>query len=58
MTTAQLTAVRGAAASVGGDARIHTFDDFIIYNEPRRRDLYKLVARGLADRIRTFLSRN
>ena len=59
MTTSQLTAVRDAAASVAGHTRSpYRFDDFIIYNEPRRRDLYKLVARGLADRIRTFLSRN
>jgi hydroxyacylglutathione hydrolase len=58
MTTSQLTAVRDAAASVAGHRGVHTFDDFIIYNEPRRRDLYKLVARGLGYRIRTFLSRS
>ena len=58
MTTGQLTAIRDAAASVAGQRGVHRFDDFIIYNEPRRRDQRKLVARGLADRIRTFLSRN
>ena len=45
MTTSQLTAVRDAAASVAGHRGVHTFNNFIIiYNEPRRRDLYKLVA--------------
>ena len=38
MTPAQLTAVRGAAAIVAGRPGVHRFDDFIIYNEPRRAD--------------------
>jgi hydroxyacylglutathione hydrolase len=50
MTTAQLTAVRAAAASVGGRRGVHGFDDFIIYNDPGRGDLGKLMARGLTYR--------
>jgi hydroxyacylglutathione hydrolase len=30
----------------------HRFDDFIIYNEPRRSDQLRLMGRGLADRLR------
>jgi len=52
MTTAQLTAVQDAAISVAGRRGVHRFDDFIIYNEPRRADQFKLLARGLAHRIR------
>jgi glyoxylase-like metal-dependent hydrolase (beta-lactamase superfamily II) len=51
MTAAQLTAVRDAAASVAGKRGVHRFDDFVIYNEPRRSDLLKMMARGLAHRI-------
>jgi hypothetical protein len=25
----------------------HVFDDFVIYNEPRQRDMLRLMARGL-----------
>jgi hydroxyacylglutathione hydrolase len=51
MTTAQLTAVRDAAAAVAGQHGVYRFDDFIIYNEPRRIDQFKLLARGLACRV-------
>jgi len=47
MTVAQLTAVRDAARSVATARGIHRFDDFIIYNEPRKRDMIKLMLRGL-----------
>jgi len=47
MTTGQLTAVRDAAASVAAERGVHTFDDFIIYNEPAKSDMRKLLARGL-----------
>ncbi len=47
MTPAQLTAVRDAAVSVAGRRGVHRFDDFLIYNEPRKRDMYRLLARGL-----------
>ncbi|MDX6313258.1 MAG: hydroxyacylglutathione hydrolase [Streptomyces sp.] len=57
MTTAQLTAIRDAAASVAGRPGVHRFDDFIIYNEPRRSDLLKLMARGLTHKIRASVSR-
>lgn len=50
MTVAQLTAVRDAAASVAGRRGVHVYDDFIIYNDPGRGDLGKLMARGLAYR--------
>ncbi|WP_248961352.1 MBL fold metallo-hydrolase [Sphaerisporangium perillae] len=56
MTTAQLTAIRDAAASVAGEPGVHRFDDFIIYNEPRKSDLLKLMARGMAHRIRTSIT--
>jgi hydroxyacylglutathione hydrolase len=47
MTPAQLTAVRDAARSVAAMRGVHRFDDFIIYNEPRRRDMIRLMLRGL-----------
>jgi hydroxyacylglutathione hydrolase len=53
MTAGQLTAVRDAAAAVAGRRGVYRFDDFIIYNEPRRTDHYRLLARGLAYRIRS-----
>jgi hydroxyacylglutathione hydrolase len=52
MTTAQLTAVRDAAGSVAGRRGVHRSDDFIIYNEPRPGDQLRLLARGLAHRLR------
>jgi len=52
MTTAQLCAVRDAALAVGGQRGVHRFDDFIIYSEPRRTDQFRLLARGLAHRLR------
>jgi glyoxylase-like metal-dependent hydrolase (beta-lactamase superfamily II) len=51
MTTAQLTAVRDAARSVASTRGVHRFDDFVIYNEPRRTDMMKLMARGLAAKV-------
>lgn len=47
MTTDQLRAIRDAAESVANKRGVHRFDDFIIYNEPRKVDLFRLVARGL-----------
>ena len=52
MTPAQLTAVRDAAVAVAGQRGVHRFDDFIIYNEPRRSDQLKLLVSGLAYRLR------
>ncbi|WP_063774693.1 MBL fold metallo-hydrolase [Kitasatospora azatica] len=52
LTTAQLTAVRDAAAAVAGRPGVHRFDDFLIYNEPRKSDLLKLMARGMAHKAR------
>ncbi len=48
MTTAQLTAVRDAAAAVAANRGVHVFDDFIIYNQPGQGDMLRLMARGLA----------
>jgi hydroxyacylglutathione hydrolase len=35
---------------------VHRFDDFIVYNEPRRADQLKLVGRGLAYKVRTAVA--
>jgi hydroxyacylglutathione hydrolase len=51
MTAGQLTAVRDAAAAVAGRRGVYRFDDFIIYNEPRPIDQFRLLVRGLAYRI-------
>ncbi len=58
MTTSQLTMIRDAAASIAGRRGVHKFDDFIIYNEPRKRDLYKLIARGSTHKIRASVARH
>jgi hydroxyacylglutathione hydrolase len=47
MTVAQLQAVQAAAASVAGQRGVHRFDDFVIYNEPGKRDQLRLITRGL-----------
>jgi glyoxylase-like metal-dependent hydrolase (beta-lactamase superfamily II) len=51
MTVAQLTEIRDAAASIAGKPGVHRFDDFIIYNEPRKSDMLKMVARGLTHKL-------
>jgi glyoxylase-like metal-dependent hydrolase (beta-lactamase superfamily II) len=51
MTVGQLRTVRAAAQSVAGRPGEHRFDDFIIYNEPGRREQRKLAARA---RVRKF----
>ncbi|MCX4745685.1 MBL fold metallo-hydrolase [Kitasatospora sp. NBC_01287] len=51
MTVAQLVAVRDATVAVAGRPGVHRFDDFVIYNEPRKTDMRKLVARGLAHQL-------
>ncbi|WP_063770195.1 MBL fold metallo-hydrolase [Streptacidiphilus melanogenes] len=50
MTPAQLAAVRDAAAAVADRRGVHRFDDFVVYNEPRKRDMLRLMARGLANK--------
>jgi glyoxylase-like metal-dependent hydrolase (beta-lactamase superfamily II) len=47
MTVDQLRDVQAAAASAAGRQGVHRFDDFIIYNQPGRRDRLTLMARGL-----------
>jgi hydroxyacylglutathione hydrolase len=51
MTTAQLTAVRDAAAAVAGQRGAHVFDDFILYNQPGTAAMLRLMARGIAHKI-------
>lgn len=58
MTTSQLTAVRDAAASVAGKRGVHKFDDFIIYNQPRKSDEFRLLARGLTHKALAAVSRH
>jgi hydroxyacylglutathione hydrolase len=48
LTTARLAAIRDAARSVAAARGVHRFDDFVIYNEPRKTDMLRLMARGLA----------
>jgi hydroxyacylglutathione hydrolase len=52
MTVAQLTAVRDAARQVAHRTGVHVFDDFIIYNEPGKGVIIRMVARGLGHRLR------
>jgi hydroxyacylglutathione hydrolase len=52
MTVAQLTEVRAAARSVAGKQGVHRFDDFVIYNQPGKRDQLNLIARGLLHKVR------
>ncbi|MEU8006490.1 MBL fold metallo-hydrolase [Catellatospora sp. NPDC049111] len=48
LTVGRLKAVRDAAHAVAGRRGTHRFDDFVIVNEPRKRDVIKLLVRGLA----------
>jgi hydroxyacylglutathione hydrolase len=57
MSTAQLAQLREAAGSVADQPGVHRFDDFIIYNQPRSRDLLRLVARGRAHQVARSLLR-
>ncbi len=58
MTTAQLATIRDAAGSVADSPGVHRFDDFVIYHEPRKSDLLKLMARGWAHQIRASVTRS
>lgn len=51
LSVARLTAIRDATEAVAGQRGVHRFDDFVIYNEPRKRDLIRLLARGLTDKV-------
>lgn len=57
MTVAQLTAVRDAAAAVADRPGVHRFDDFVIYHEPRKRDLIRLTVRARAHRLLSRITR-
>ncbi|MCP2321872.1 glyoxylase-like metal-dependent hydrolase (beta-lactamase superfamily II) [Hamadaea flava] len=46
MTVEQLRQVQKAAHEVAQRPGVHRYDDFVIYNEPRQRDLRLLVMRG------------
>lgn len=52
MSPAHLAEVRDAVASVAGARGVHRFDDFVLYQEPGQLDLLKLMAHGLALRVR------
>jgi glyoxylase-like metal-dependent hydrolase (beta-lactamase superfamily II) len=52
LTTTQLTSIRDAAAAVAARRGVHRFDDAILYNQPRLRDMGRLLGRGLAHKIR------
>lgn len=51
MTAAQIGEVRTAARSVAGKQGVHRFDDFVIYNQPSKRDQLNLIARGLLHKV-------
>ncbi|MDH6118440.1 hydroxyacylglutathione hydrolase [Kitasatospora sp. GAS204A] len=57
MSVAQLVAIRDAAVAVAGRRGVHRFDDFLIYNEPRKVDMVKLIARGLTHKLVTRLKK-
>lgn len=46
LTPKDLTAMRDAVAAVGGRPGIHRFADFVLINEPRKRDLRRLLVRA------------
>ncbi|HET9173548.1 MAG TPA: MBL fold metallo-hydrolase [Actinospica sp.] len=52
LTADRLTAVRDAARSVADRRGVHPFEDFIVYNEPRKSDMIRLMLRGLAAKAR------
>jgi hydroxyacylglutathione hydrolase len=51
LSVARLAAVRDATEAIAGQRGVHRFADFVIYNEPRKRDVMRLLARGLAHKI-------
>ncbi|MER5275097.1 hypothetical protein ABT025_04975 [Streptomyces sp. NPDC002809] len=56
LAAADLVAVRDAAEGVAGRRGIHRFDDFVVCNEPRPVDQLRLMARGLAHKLRSALT--
>ena len=52
LTVAQLTTARDASKSVASKRGVHKFDDFIVYNEPRKSDMIRLLLRGYAAKAR------
>ncbi|GIF50811.1 glyoxylase-like metal-dependent hydrolase (beta-lactamase superfamily II) [Asanoa ferruginea] len=51
LTAGDLKAIRDATASVAGRPGLHRFDDFVIVNEPGKRDLRKLLIRAKVHRF-------
>jgi len=51
LTAAHLTTVRDAAAAMVGKPGVRRFADFIIYSQPRRRDVIALLARGRINKL-------
>jgi hydroxyacylglutathione hydrolase len=52
MTTAQLAAVRDAAAATAGRPGVHVHDDFVVYSGPCTGAVLRQLARGLWSRLR------
>ncbi|MFR9780599.1 MBL fold metallo-hydrolase [Micromonospora sp. MS34] len=57
MTVTQLIAVRDAAEAVAGRPGVHRFDDFVIYQSPRKRHMIGLLARGLTHKALVAITR-
>lgn len=55
MTTTQLAAVRDATADAAGQPGIHRHPDFILYNEPGKREQRSLLARARLRRLQEKL---
>jgi hydroxyacylglutathione hydrolase len=47
----RIAVIRDAATAIAGQRGVRAFDDFIIYNEPRKRDLLKLMGRAVLSKI-------
>jgi hydroxyacylglutathione hydrolase len=55
LAPAGLTEIRDAARAAAGHRGVRKFDDFILYHEPRKADLLRLMARALAAKLRTHV---
>ncbi|HEY3483678.1 MAG TPA: MBL fold metallo-hydrolase [Streptomyces sp.] len=52
-TPAHLTVIRDAATDVAPRPGVHTYDDFIIYNDPPKADIRRLLTRARLNRLRS-----
>jgi glyoxylase-like metal-dependent hydrolase (beta-lactamase superfamily II) len=58
MTTNHLTAIRDATTDAAGKPGVHRHPDFIIYNEPGRKEKRKLLARAQLRRLQERILRH